>query len=102
MAHCPFDQLVDLRDLLDEIRALPEIQEPRPGIFYLRRSAFLHFHIDKTGRRWADVRDGADWGAELDLAIGASRSAQARFAREVKRRYQASARSKASAKKERA
>ena len=102
MAHCPFEKLADLRDLLDEIRALPGIDEQKPGIFYLGRLAFLHFHIDKSGRRWADVRDGSEWGAELDLAIGASKAAQARFARDVKRRYQACARPKASAKKERA
>ncbi len=100
MAHCPFETLADLRDTLDEIRAWPGIREPRPGIFYLARVPFLHFHIDKTGRRWADVRDGAEWGGEIEIAVGASRTLQLRFAREVKRRYQATTRRKASANKE--
>ena len=74
MAHCPFEKLADIRDALDESRAWPGIREPRPGSFYLGRIPFLHFHIDKTGRRWADARDGAEWGAEIEIPIAASRS----------------------------
>ena len=74
VAHCPFEKLADIRDALDESRAWPGIREPRPGSFYLGRIPFLHFHIDKTGRRWADARDGAEWGAEIEIPIAASRS----------------------------
>ena len=91
MAHCPFEKLADLADVLDEIRVLPGIREPRPGVFYCGRVPFLHFHIDKTGRRWADVRDGVAWGPEVDLALGAPASERKRFLREVRRRYDATA-----------
>ena len=93
MAHCPFEKLADLNDCFAQLRSWPHVNEPRPGIFYLKRQPFLHFHIDKQGRRWADVRDGADWGAELDLPIGASRAQQQRFLTAVRRRYAATARS---------
>ena len=92
VAHCPFENLADLRETLDEIRAWPGIRERHPGIFYLTRVPCLHFHIDKSGRRSADARDGAEWGAEIEISIGASRAMQIRFAREVKRRYLATSR----------
>jgi hypothetical protein len=87
VAHCPFDKLGDLRDCLDEIRSWPDVREPSPGVFYRKRTPFLHFHIDKSGRRWADMRHGADWGAEVDVPIDASRLVKRRFLREARRRY---------------
>lgn len=45
MAHCPYEQLVDIQELLAEMREWPEIREVKPGIFYLKRKAFLHFHL---------------------------------------------------------
>jgi len=87
MAHCPFDKLADLRECLDEVRSWPNVMEPRPGIFYIKRVPFLHFHLDKTGRRWADIRDGGDWGAEFDVPVDASQSMKQRFLREARRRY---------------
>lgn len=92
MAHCPFEQLADLRDCLDEIRSWPNVLEPRPGIFYLKRVPFLHFHLDRAGRRWADIREGDDWGPEVDVPTGASRALKASFLREARRRYAATAR----------
>ena len=88
MAHCPYKYLADLKDCLAEIRQWPGIVEPRPGIFYFGRIAFLHFHL-KDGIRSADVRAGNDWGDLVDIPIGASSAAQKRFLSEVKRRYQA-------------
>ena len=87
MAHCPFEKLADLRGVLDEIRGWPGIGEPKPGRFYFKRTPFLHFHIDKEQRRWADVRNGKDWGPEVEISIDASHVVQSRFLREVKRRY---------------
>lgn len=87
MAHCPFDQLGDLRDCFDEIRSWPDVREPSPGVFYRKRTPFLHFHVDKSGRRWADIREGADWGAEVDVPVDASRAIKQRFLREARRRY---------------
>lgn len=87
MAHCPIDQLADLDDVFAEIRSWPNVRESQPGIFYFKRTAFLHFHCDRHGRRWADIRDGADWGAEVDLPFAASAAARRRFIREARRRY---------------
>ena len=87
MAHCPFEKLGDLRDCLDAVRSWPNVSEPKPGIFYIKRVPFLHFHIDATGRRWADIRDGDDWGAEVDVPVDASRPSKQRFLREARRRY---------------
>ena len=60
MAHCPFERLRDLDPVFREIRTWVDIREPRPGVFHVRRTAFLHFHIDKGGHRWADARAGAE------------------------------------------
>jgi hypothetical protein len=94
VAHCPFEKLADIRGVLDEIRGWPGIREPKPGIFYFKRTPFLHFHIGKEQRRWADVRNGKDWGPEVEISIDASHVVQSRFLREVKRRYAAMEQSK--------
>jgi hypothetical protein len=86
VAHCPYKYLADLKDCLAEIRQWPGIVEPRPGIFYFGRIAFLHFHL-KDGIRSADVRAGNDWGDLVDIPIGASSAAQKLFLSEVRRRY---------------
>jgi hypothetical protein len=88
VAHCPYKYLADLKACLAEIRQWPGIVEPRPGVFYLGRIAFLHFHL-KDGIRSADVRAANDWGDVVDIPIGASGVAQKQFLSEVKRRYQA-------------
>src|SRR5262245_44876316 len=87
MAHCPFARLADLRATLDEIRSWPSIREASPGVFYVKRIPFLHFHVNREGRRWADARLGADWGPEIEIPENASATAQRRFLREVRRRY---------------
>lgn len=87
MAHCPFDQLSDLESELNKIRELPKIKEPKPGVFYLKSKGFLHFHIDKEDRRWADARNGQSWGAEIDIPIRASKKTKAEFLKKVKAYY---------------
>lgn len=91
MAHCPFERLQDLFEVFEELRTWPAIREPRPGIFYVKRTAFLHFHIDGTGRRWADVRAGDSWGPQLDIPIGSSATQQKRFLSETRKRFEATA-----------
>ena len=49
-----------LSDLLEMLRTRTALVEKRPGIFYLKGKAFLHFHEDRAGL-FADVRDGGDW-----------------------------------------
>src|SRR5262249_12984985 len=87
MGHARHDDLRDLADLFAEIRRLPDVVEPRPGIFYLRRVPFLHFHT-KAGRRWADAKTGATWGPEIEIPLGAGRRARFAFRRRVLACYQ--------------
>ncbi|MCO4783122.1 MAG: hypothetical protein KC646_12430 [Candidatus Cloacimonetes bacterium] len=98
MAHCPYDKLGDLESALQEIRKLEKVVEKKPGVFYLKSKAFLHFHIktDKstaknpnpTTRRWADARETLDqWGSEINLAMPMSPQDLAIFIKEIKRRY---------------
>jgi hypothetical protein len=86
MGHARYRDLRDLESVLDEIRRLPGIAEPTPGIFYLRRVPFLHFHT-KDIARWADAKVGPSWGPELLIPFGCGRREKARFLREVRARY---------------
>jgi hypothetical protein len=61
MAHCPPELLTDLGDLLADVRTWPGVVEKRPGIFYLRREPFLHFHLFSGPRRRADVKGRRGW-----------------------------------------
>jgi len=88
--HCSYKQLADLKDCLAAIRRWPDIVEPKPGIFYLGRTAFLHFHL-KDGVRTADVRAGKRWPKPVEIPMGASAGIQRRFLSEVNRRYKATA-----------
>ena len=60
MKHAGAGALGVLSDLLEMLRTRTALVEKRPGIFYLKGKAFLHFHEDRAGL-FADVRDGSDW-----------------------------------------
>ena len=61
MRHATPDDLVELSDLLERLRAVEGLVEKSPGTFYRRSRAFLHFHADPAGL-YADVRlDGDDF-----------------------------------------
>ena len=57
MKHAGPQALADLASLLAEVRQLPGLQERKPGIFYRRGQAFLHFHEDPAGL-FADAKLG--------------------------------------------
>jgi len=59
MKHAGPEALAALADLISAIRARG-LKEPRPGIFYRKSKAFLHFHEDKAGL-FADIRMHAEW-----------------------------------------
>ena len=82
------DDLRDLRDALARIRALPGLTERAPGVFWLGRTPFMHFHTKRPPRR-VHARDGPTWGGEIILPVGAGRAARAAFVREVRARYAA-------------
>lgn len=59
MKHAGPEALGALSDLLSAIRAGGP-KEPRPGVFYRKGKAWLHFHEDKAGL-FADVRLSGEW-----------------------------------------
>ena len=61
MKHANPASLAQIEPLLARIRTLAGLVERRPGIFYRRSAAFLHFHEDAAGL-FADARlDGVDF-----------------------------------------
>jgi hypothetical protein len=59
MKHAGPEAHNTLTDLLSAIRARG-LKEPRPGIFYRKGKAWLHFHEDKAGL-FADLRVSTEW-----------------------------------------
>ena len=91
--------LSDLSDALARIRALPGLTERAPGVFWLRRVPFMHFHSTKPPRR-VHAKNGKTWGAEIILPVGAGRAARAAFVREIRGRYEACVASHAGARRQ--
>jgi hypothetical protein len=60
MKHAGPEALSALAALLAEIRKREGLVERRPGVFYRKGRAVLHFHEDPSGLH-ADVRLGAAW-----------------------------------------
>jgi hypothetical protein len=88
--------LRDLRDALARIRALPGLTERAPGVFWLRRTPFMHFHTSRPPRR-VHAKNGRGWGAEIVLPAGTTRAERAAFVREIRARYAACVASQAAA-----
>jgi hypothetical protein len=59
MKHAGPEALEALTDLLAAVRTR-ELKEPRPGVFYRKGKAWLHFHEDKAGL-FADIRVQKEW-----------------------------------------
>jgi hypothetical protein len=60
MKHAGPMALDRLADLLAHLRRHADLVERRPGVFYRRGRAFLHFHEDPAGL-FADLRPGDEW-----------------------------------------
>jgi hypothetical protein len=60
MKHAGAGALDALSDLLESLRTRTALVERRPGTFYVKGKAFLHFHEDRAGL-FTDLRDGGDW-----------------------------------------
>ena len=71
MKHAGSEALSALGGLLDEIRSREGLVERRPGVFYRKGRAFLHFHEDPSGLH-ADMRLGTAW-ERLRVQTGAER-----------------------------
>lgn len=57
MKHASPAALVALQPLLESLRQVGDLVERKPGVFYRRGMAFLHFHEDPAGL-FADVKLG--------------------------------------------
>lgn len=86
MARCPSELLDDIADVLTAVRAWTGIVEKKPGVFYLRRLPFLHFHLEAGGTRRADVKGRAGW-VPFDLPRPISAPRRRAFLRELRSRY---------------
>ena len=61
MKHANEETFAQLVPLLDQIRCrVPPLKEKGTGKFYLKSSAFLHFHDDPAGI-FADLKVAGDW-----------------------------------------
>lgn len=81
MAHCPIEMLADLAEVLAEVRTWEHVLEKSPGVFYVKRLPFLHFHVNKEGARWADCRKGKTWGPPLPIDPPSTAAARKAFLR---------------------
>lgn len=60
MKHAGPEAIKALAPLLEQLRQRALLQEKRPGVFYLKSRAFLHFHEDPAGR-FADLKLADDF-----------------------------------------
>jgi hypothetical protein len=88
--------LSDLADVLDAVRLWPHVSERSPGVFWIRRTPFLHFHVKGDDRR-AHAKRGTTWAAEMPVPFGIGRRAKAAFLGELRDRYAACVRTASSA-----
>ncbi len=59
MMHATERTLVKYPVLFASLRSLEGLKEQRPGVFYRKSKAFLHFHEDPTGL-YADLRQNVN------------------------------------------
>jgi len=55
MRHATDETIKALAPLLSKIRNISPLKEKKPGVYYLKSKAFLHFH-EHEGEIFADVR----------------------------------------------
>lgn len=87
MGRCKYEKLTALEPAFATIRKLKDLKEPKPGIFYLKSQGFLHFH-EKDEKIWADVKDGKDWGAPVDIPAKVTNAFLNNFIKVVNQRYE--------------
>ena len=61
MAHADLKALEPLLPLLRQLREIKGLKEVKPGIFYCRGAAFVHFH-DEQGALVADLKRASGSG----------------------------------------
>ena len=86
VARCPHDKILGLEPAFIEIRKLEKIKEPKPAIFYIKSSGFMHFHT-KDGRIWADVFNAESW-IEVDIPEKITKTFLKKFIQIVTKNYE--------------
>lgn len=72
MAHADEAALARLLPVLRQLRDIKGLREMKPGIFYLKGGAFIHFH-DEAGALVADLKKAGGSGFDrypVDTAPG--------------------------------
>ena len=80
MKHASHASLYRLAPLLEQLRAISGLIERRPGAFYRRSAAFLHFHEDPAGL-FADAKLNLESFERLPVNTRAEQSALLRAVR---------------------
>jgi hypothetical protein len=83
MAHADPKALEPLAPLLRQLRDIKGLKEVRPGTFYLRGAAFIHFH-DEQGLLSADLKKPG--GSGFDRYLIATPPEQRKLVDDAKRR----------------
>ena len=83
MAHADPKALEPFLPLLRQLREIKGLKEMRPGIFYMRGNAFLHFHSDRDSV-YADLKKPG--GSGFDRYPLATPSDQRKLVDDAKRR----------------
>ena len=60
MRHATSETLQQIEPFLVKLRSVPGLVEKKPGVYYRKSKAFLHFHEDPSGLH-ADVRFGEEF-----------------------------------------
>jgi hypothetical protein len=81
MKHAGEAALAAIEPILMELRRLEGIRERKPGVFYMKSSAFIHFHEDPAGI-FADVRRDPEW-LRLPVNTSSERRQLVRLVREI-------------------
>ena len=61
MARADAEALRPLQPVLRQLREIKGVKETQPGIFYARRDAFIHFHVE-DGALHADLKKAGGSG----------------------------------------
>jgi hypothetical protein len=81
MKHAGEAALAGIEPLLVELRRLEGIRERKPGVFYMKSVAFIHFHEDPAGI-FADFRRDREW-LRLPVNTSAEHRELVRLLREI-------------------
>ena len=83
MAHADAAALQRLLPLLRQLREIKGLREMKPGIFYLKGAAFIHFH-DDAGALVADLKKAG--GVGFDRYLVDTPTGQRKLLDDAKRR----------------